>query len=159
MRKAMTILAALGLMAVALPTTALGQGNAGVDEYVENLPGPGGGDPTAGGDDSDDPGGGGPLTQAEVASLEELGSDGAAAAALAQGSGPQDANDADNAGGSRPAPSGDDDRSGAAEVLGTLTGNSDSGMGIALPILLGTTLVAALAFLLVRRSRGRPGPA
>jgi hypothetical protein len=158
MRKAMTILAALGLMAVALPTTALGQGNAGVDEYVENLPGPGGGDPTAGGGDSDDPGAG-PLTPAEVASLKELGSDGAAAAALAQGSGPQDANDADNAGGSRPASSGDDDRSGAAEVLGTLTGNSDSGMGIALPIVLGATLVAALAFLLVRRSRGRPGPA
>jgi hypothetical protein len=158
MRKAMTILAALGLVAVALPTTALGQGNAGVDEYVENLPGPGGGDPTAGGDDSDDPGGG-PLAPAEVASLEELGSDGAAAAALAQGSGPQDANDADNAGRPKPASPGDDDRSGAAEVLGTLTGNSDSGMGIALPIVLGATLVAALAFLLVRRSRGRPGPA
>jgi hypothetical protein len=158
MRKAMTIVAAIVLASVALPTTALGQGNAGVDEYVEDLPGPGGGDPTKGGDDSGDPGGG-PLAPAEVASLEELGSDGAAAAALAQGAGPRDVNHADNAGGSKPAPSGDDNRSGPAEVLGTLTGNADSGMGLAFPIVLGATLVAAVAYLLVRRTRGRSGPA
>jgi hypothetical protein len=157
MRKAMMIITALVIAPLALPTTAPGQSNGGVDEYVEELPGPGGGSPD-GGEDSVDTGDG-PLTPAQVSSLGELGSDGAAAAALAQGGGPQDGTDDKDGRGSKAAPSGDDGRSGAAEVLGTLTGNADSGTGIGLPIVLGATLIAAVAFLLVRRSRGRSGPA
>ena len=157
MRKAMTIVVTLAIAVLALPATAAGQGSPGVDEYVEELPGPGGGDPSGGGEDSGDADG--PLTPAQVTSLEELGSDGAAAAALAQGGGPQGNNHANKSGGFKPAPSGDDHRSGATKILGTLTGNADSGMGIGLPIILGAALVAAVTFLLVRRGRGRSGPA
>ena len=152
MRRSVTILVALAFASAALPSAALGQGNAGVDEYVEELPGAGGGNPGKGGDDP----GSGSLPPAAVASLEDLGSDGAAAAALAQGSGPA-GDGTRNA--NRPDPSQRDDGSGiAGDIAGTLTGSSESGMGIALPIVLVAALVAALAFLLVRHSRGRPGP-
>ncbi len=151
----MTILAALVLAPVAVPTAALGQGNAGVDEYVEELPGAGGGKPDKGGGDD---GGGGPLTPAQVTSLEELGSDGAAAAALAQGSGPRMTGRVTPATVTRRPPSVTSARASPTSWAPS-TGDSESGSGVALPIVLVAALVAAVAFLLFRRSRRRPGPA
>jgi hypothetical protein len=155
MLKAVTIMVMLALGPVAVSSTALAQNSAGVDEYVEELPGAGGGKPGPGADDSGGPGGG-PLTPAQVDSLEELGSDGAAAAALAQAGG---TGRADRAESSAPAPAEPDDDSGVAEIVGGLAGNSDAGMGVALPIILVGALAVAVASLFLRRTRRGRDPA
>jgi hypothetical protein len=154
MRRVLTIVLAAALVAVVAPSMALGQSNAGIDEYTEEVPGAGGGNPThGGGGGGEDPSTGGPLSPAEVSSLEELGADGAAAAELAQASGPRDD------GGTPGVAASPDDSSGVADVVGDLAGDSDEGIGIMLPVVLALTLLAAVGFVLVRRHGGRPGAA
>jgi len=154
----MTLLAAMALLTLGLPAVATAQGNGGVDEYEEVLPGPGGGNESSGGgDDGDDSSG--PLTPAQVSALEEQGSDGAAAAELAR----QTGSDRDRGPGGDPlSATADvpDDSSGVAEVVGDLAGGSGGGgMGIVLPIVLGAALVGAIAFVVARRRSGRADPA
>lgn len=154
----MTSLVVVALLVIPGTATAQGPGgNAGVDEYTETVPAGGGSNP------SSDPGGGGSggsgedaLTPAQVAALEEQGPDGAAAAQLAQSTGPDRASDqrsGDNSGGVSTQPSGE---SGIVGALGDAADGSESGMGVALPIILGVALLGALGFLVARRSGGTP---
>jgi hypothetical protein len=156
---------------VAVPGAAA-QDHSASDEYTENVPGVGGDSPS-----SDHTGGGGgvgggdasPLAPAVVDDLNASGADGQRAAALAEQTAPahDPANGADSANGGGSDGSGSSDRShsdsggGIGGVVDQVVGTSDSGgMGIALPIILGAALVAALLFLLARRRPpGEPGSA
>jgi len=155
-RRLMTLLAAMALLTLGLPAVATAQGNGGVDEYEEVLPGPGGGNESSGGGDEGDDSSG-PLPPAQVSALEEQGSDGAAAAELAR----QTGSDHDRGSGDPLSATADvpDDRSGVAEVVGDLAGGSGGGMGIVLPIVLVAALVGAIAFVVARRRGGRADPA
>ena len=155
MRRVLTVLIVAALGVCLPPAAALGQGG-GVDEYTEQLPGAGGGKPTSGGGDDENSTGGGPLSPAAVDSLDELGSDGTAAAELAQTSGPGTAQSPGDSGGSDAAVP--DETSGAVDV-GNLAGDSGDGVGIALPIVLALILLAAVGFVIVRRTGRRPGAA
>jgi hypothetical protein len=153
----MTIFMAAVLVALVVPAVSLGQGNAGVDEYTEEVPGAGGGKPSSGNTGGEDDPTLGPLTPAQVSALDEAGIDGTAAAALAQATGPAGG---DQGNGGTPDDLGPvDDSSGVADVVGDLAGDSESGIGIMLPIVLALTLLAAVGFVLARRHGGRPGAA
>jgi hypothetical protein len=138
-------------------------GNSSVDEYTENVPG-------AGGDTSSDhheggagggvgSSGGGGLSPQVADQLEASGSDGQAAAALAEGSTPESHGDrqhkpnhGDDAGSQGGNPAGPDSGGGIGTAVGHLVGGSDSGgMGIALPLILIGALAAAVLFLIVRK--------
>lgn len=150
MRNILTSLAVLVLLAV--PATAAAQapgGNAGVDEYTETIPGGGGSSPSA---DRDGSGPGGPLSPAQVAALEAEGADGAAAAALAQSTGPDRAQQGTERSNGEPA--GDSAGGSIPGALGDAASGSDDGMGVALPIILSLALLAALGFVVARRSGG-----
>jgi hypothetical protein len=130
-------------------------GNAGVDEYLETVPGGGGNEPL----ERDRRGG---LPAGARRKLEGLGRDGRAAAALADAGSPRSTADGRPAGaagqGAGPV-RGDvggagDGGGGVASVLGQTLG-ADDGMGVALPILLVVTLAGAAGFAVVRRGRSR----
>ncbi len=160
MRRILVITAALALLV--LPATAQAQqgGGSAADEYTEDVPGAGGNQPSSD-DDSGaaaGPSSGGGLPPSVVNDLEAQGADGAGAAKLAQSTGPDkgkgDAKDA--AASTNPGDSG----GGVGEVLNQLAGGdgeSDGGMGVALPIILGVSLLAAVTLLLLRRRGTGPG--
>jgi hypothetical protein len=75
-------------------------------------------------------------------SLEKLGPDGKGAAAVVGASAPGDLQD--QGGFASPSPTSGD------------SGDSDPGMGIALPIILALALAGALTFAVLRRRRGTP---
>ena len=148
MRRVM-VFVTVTLVAAAAPAGALAQG--GVDEYVEQFPGPGGGGDASGGDEPD-----GPLTTEQVSALEEQGADGAAVAALAEGNdGDGEPRPGDD---ERPASRSTPDDSGVTGMVSGIAGDSGEGIGIALPIALGATVIAAAAFFVVRLRGGRNGP-
>lgn len=169
MRRICTLIAATALLVSAVPAMAMAQGNAGVDEYTETVPGAGGDKPSmgGGGDGSGESSGGGPLTPSQVAALEEQGPDGAAAAGLAQSTGPDSKGTPGGkegesfAGTEAPsgAPGSDTSGSGIPGAIGDLAGGSDSGMGLVLPIVLVAALLGAVAFVIARRGGGQAGPA
>ena len=129
-------------------------GHGAIEEYTETLPGPGGDNPTG---ESTDTGTGGSLSPEQVAALEAEGSEGANAAKAAQSTGPdRKGGGSDRAG--APAPE-SDGGAGVVEVIGDLAGGDDSGMGVALPIVLGVALLGALAFVIARRGGGHTGRA
>jgi hypothetical protein len=169
MKKLAAVLVALVI--VALPAMASAQGGSGIDEYTEDVPGGGGGTPS-----NDGNGGGAPLPGASQDALQEQGTDGAAAAELAESTGPGNGSGGGGGegggtgsdSGSGPAGSptnpastggGDSSGSGIDDVVVELAGGSEDGMGILLPIILGSVLVAAVAFVLIRRGGGSPGSA
>ena len=170
----------VAVVALTLPAAAPAQDNSSVDQYTESPPsatgndGSGPGDGSTGGrNDSghNDAGGaggsgsagGGSLPPATQEALEALGPDGSAAAGLA-GDGPRAARSEDGA----KRPRGNDQgpaRAGAGveratpddgefdTVLSSLTGSGDDGLGIWLPILLGLSLLSAIALMVARRRR------
>jgi len=174
MKNFAAILAVVAMFA--FPGVAFGQGGSGADAYEENIPGGGGNTPSNdnGGQSGTD--GGSSLPEGTQGALEEQGADGAAAANLAEQTGPggngsrgdnSTGSGAGNGAGSGSSPDGEvnltpaDDKpagsssgSGIDEVVGELAGGSDDGMGILLPIILGSVLVAGVAFVLIRRSSG-----
>lgn len=175
MRKALLLVIALLGLATAVPGTAFAQDNSAIDEYTENVPNAGGderneqaGGGSGGGGDGEE--GSNPLPQGTSEELQRKGSDGGAAAALAEATAPKgsaggERSDPGAAGGDRngsstePARSGGDDGvPSVSDVVVGLAGSDSDGMGIWLPILLGAALLAALGFLAVRRFRG-PGSA
>ena len=175
MKKISTLLAVVA--ALALPGVAMGQGS-GADEYSEDIPGGGGNQPSnQNGGGSGGTGGGSTLPSGTQADLAAQGDDGAAAANLAQQTGPGEngnggksngAGSGDGAGGTGSGSSGDvnlapadsdSSGSGIGGVVADLAGGSDDGMGLLLPIILGSVLVAAVAFVLFRRGGGSPGSA
>ena len=160
----------------------MGQGS-GADEYTEDIPGGGGNNPSnqnngGSGSGSDGTGSGSTLPSGTQADLAAQGDDGAAAANLAQQTGPggngngngaksNGAGSGDGAGAGSgsggdvnltPADS-DSSGSGVGDVVADLAGGSDDGMGLLLPIILGSVLIAAVAFVLIRRGGGSPGSA
>jgi hypothetical protein len=154
--KRVAFLLASGLCAaLVLPASAVAQsstlppGNSGIDQYQENVPGPGG-DKAIGQSGADDEGGGGggALSPAD----EGGGGGGALSPALERklaARGPAGKAVADAVAATAPG------RLVGEEVPG---GSSGSGMGIALPIILVSTLLAAVAFLLARRRGGGAKP-
>ena len=117
MHKAFTIfVACLAVGLLSVPASALGQGS-GVDVYDEDVPGGNGGNNAGGNQGSDDGGGtstGVPtLTQGQEAALAEQGADGAAAANLANETGPGNAKGGDGAAGSGSGSRRDRDRRGS----------------------------------------------
>jgi hypothetical protein len=161
-------LALFGLLAIASPAAAnheaIPPDNSGVGQYTENVPGAGGDKP------SDDLGGSGaggsgsgssgsdaglpPRTADALDSLASKGPVGAAAAGLARAGASDNAQGAGAGGAGSPGSAGEDDGSFLGEIFGQLTGSDSDGMGIALPIILGASLVAALGLLVARRRRG-----
>lgn len=126
-------------------------GNSGVNQYTETLPGPGGNEPTSGiGGKANGGGGRTPakvLGHANAAQLEALGPEGRAAAQLAAESAPESVTRQPNGKESNSSGS-----SGAGQILGQLTGSSDSGgMGLLLPLLIAMAVVGAAAYVLGRR--------
>ena len=138
------------------PTVASAQGPGGSDEYVEQLPGAGGDQPSQNSaEDGEDPETAEPLAPAAEEALDEQGADGNAAAELAQATGPDGGGDSAEGGGSE---SGSGGGSGLPDVVGNVAGEADdSGMGVLLPLVIGGTVVAALAFVIVRRRRRHAG--
>lgn len=131
-------------------------GNSGANQYTETLPGPGGNEPTSGiGDKANGGGGRTPakvLGHANAAQLEALGPEGRAAAQLAAESAPESAIGQPRGTGSNPQASNPSGSSGVNQILGQLTGSSDSGgMGVLLPLLIAMTVVGAAAYALGRR--------
>lgn len=171
------ISAAVALVTAGLAMTAppaIAQDNAGIDEYSENVPNAGGDHQPSGGDDRGDgvgAGGGDDRDQGQGAAIpagaadefQAAGSDGQAAAALAQQTAPTDdggrrgrpatGSDAGTGDAGGPATERSDGNGGVGGVVDRLVGTSsdDGGMGVVLPIILAATLLGALAFLAARR--------
>lgn len=127
-------------------------GNSGASQYTETLPGPGGDVPTG-----EAKGGASPakaLGASNAARLEALGTAGRAAARLAAETAPGRADGHRGAG-----PGGAENPSGTpalSQILGQVTGSSDSGgMGLLLPLLIALAAVAAAALVLIRRRMAR----
>jgi hypothetical protein len=156
-----------------LPGAALAQentlappGNGAIDEYSETLPAPGGGQPTdrPGGQGAPGGVGGSSVVPAPVQRrLRRSGPDGAQAAAVAELTAP--------GGGGGPAAGSRKPRGGHGAVRGETAespapagasipsqveralGGSDGGMGAALPVILGLSLVVAVGAGVARRRR------
>lgn len=150
MRTPTAIAVLLALLLLAVPAAAqqvnAPPGNAGVDEYLETVPGAGGNRPSDAGADRS------PLTPGARSELERQGADGRAAAELAEREGP-----AADKGSAKPAPvqslPQDDADDGLLGALGSAATGSDDGMGIWLPLLLVLSAVAALAAVVFQRRR------
>jgi hypothetical protein len=166
MRKLPLILA-LGAL-IAFPQYASAQANSGIDQYEENLPGAGGDRSTGGGGTGSGGSGDGSAGSGLDAGSAGFGSSLRAEEAGAGGRSGGQQPGADSNAGSRHGL--DDDVSsvsaqqgpGLGNSVGTVENTSDGGgMGIALPIILGASLVGALAFLVARRLRakGQASPA
>lgn len=165
--RALAVIAACVAVLVA-PVQALGQetvappGNSGVDEYLETVPGADGNRPARGQD-----GGTGNRDSVDAGTrkqLESAGDDGRAAADLAAagsasddagstGTGGSDSGSGSKSGGRQVDPTASADPVVPAVISRTVSGD-EGGMGTALPLILGATLLAAVAFVLGRR-RGR----
>lgn len=151
MTRALVLILALCLalpaaaVAAKAPQTNAPPGNAGIDEYLETVPGASGNHrPTPPGQQ----GGGGGLTPSQRAKLDRLGPDGRTLA-----------NAVDSTSSSATTPkktqitaTGSDGRSPLAELLNTITGSDGgSGMGVLLPGILVAALLAAIVAVLLRR--------
>ena len=177
MRRFPSIAAALLLIAAVLPAAALAQGNSAIDQYTEQVPGAGGDKPSAGGrEDSGDSGGGAegsgqPLPDDISQALQARGSDGGAAAALAQATAPQEAeglgpgsegsNGQGETGATATRPeSSSGGRPSAGDVVGGVTGGDADrgGMGVWLSVILATTFLAAIVLGIARLRRGPSEP-
>ncbi len=165
------LLVALLAVGLVLPAAALAQDNSAIDEYTESVPGAGGDHPShdqGGGGSGGGGDGGASLPQSNADALESEGAAATAAANLAEATAPDrpagagsvrdpGANESASSSGGE---SQDDAGQGApsiGDVVGGVTGGSDSdGLGIWLLVILGATLVAAIALALARWRRG-PG--
>jgi hypothetical protein len=174
MRKQALIIFALGAL-VALPQSAFAQTNPGIEQYEENAPTAGGDRPSSGGQTGT--GGGGDGSGSGSAGTGSVDSGGSTASGTASGDAnagaagaPSDASGSRQGDGSR-----QDTRQGTPEAVTSAAAEQGSspvrplgaeedspdegGMGVALPIVLAASLVAALAFVVARRMRGRHAPA
>jgi hypothetical protein len=163
-----TLLVALLLALPSAAQAAQGTppGNSAVDQYLENVPGAGGNHPSG---NQPGGGGGGGLSPGARHALAAQGPAGVAAANLAGATAPRHSGTAGKAakgsdrGAKQPGKHGGDQGS-AADTGGSpfknavdrVVGGGDSGggMGIALPIILGSSLLGALLLLFLRRRGG-----
>ena len=181
------VLAALAALPT-IASAQSGAPESGVGEYTENIPGAGGNQPENGGGQGGSGGSGGSgqggsgeaapggtatdtgLPPEVVNEFEQQGADGAAAAALAQSTSPSGSNQGAGQPGSGGQAAGDagqissgDGQGGVGgvveKIVGVNSASQSDGMGIALPVILGSSLLAALLFLFVRRRGLGPGNA
>jgi opacity protein-like surface antigen len=130
-------------------------GVSGANQYTETLPGPGGNEPTGGGAAHNPKSAAKALGEGNAQRLEALGPEGRAAARLAT-QGAADGKGNSSPQGHRALNSAGDGSGAAGQVLGNLSGTSDSGgMGALLPLLILAAAVAAVAFLVTRRRSGQ----
>jgi hypothetical protein len=165
MRKLPLLVALAGLIAFPPHALALPEGNSGVDQYLENVPGAGGDRPSDGGGKGSGGGGSGgsSLPPGARSALDARGPIGAAVADLAEATAPS-RNGGDGAAGGARSGQGQDDGvaltaesdegSGLGNVLDTIFGGLGGGMGIVLPLILAAGLAAAVLVFLARRRRG-----
>ena len=158
-----TIVTMISLAALLLPVTAAAQGNAGGDQYTENVPTADGQTPSADIDSSGGSGDGGDssepvapttaaptetgtLSEDTTAGLGKKGKDGDAVARLSEATAPKN----DSAGGADSSYKidTDDDRKSAQTAA---TSSGPGGLGIGLPIFLALSLLAALAVRFFRK--------
>jgi hypothetical protein len=168
-------LAFLALLAtLLLPAVAGAQGNAGIDQYTETPPtadgesdgaafgasGNGGG---SGSGAEGEGGGGEPLPADTRDALESLGSDGAAAADIAEATAPSSGSGAD--GGERGGfeasrPTGEGSGGGSGDGIGgvvdALAGSDSEGLGVTLPLILLLSLLGVLGLVVSRSRTGDP---
>jgi hypothetical protein len=158
----LTAVLALPASAVALP-----EGNSGIEEYIENVPGAGGDRPSdggganGGGSGGDQPSGGSPLSPDARAALEDQGGSGAAAADLAAATAPSPAELAGGGTNGRASSGGDGGDAAASartgtgidHVVGAAVGHPEGGMGIAFPIILAAVLLATVLGVVARHRR------
>jgi hypothetical protein len=153
MARLLTVLAALALLLPGAasaqdPVTNAPPGNSAIDEYLETVPGATGdvrpGAPT----DS------GALPSAQRAALERLGPDGRLLADIVEATGGKPAANGKQGATAAPAAAEEGGRSPlAATVTAALGGDDESGLGLALPLLLLASLAGAIALaILWRRS-------
>jgi hypothetical protein len=160
--RACFVVSLIALLVAALPagtasakTGKAPPGQSGVDEYVESLPS------SDGSTGSDTGSGGGSrrgLSPAAARRLAQQGPDGKAVAALtaATGSAPRHRPAEPGGAADRDVASGGD-QGFISGIASALTGGSSGGMGIALPIILGVTLLGAAVIGVVRFRAGRGG--
>jgi len=173
MRRASLLLITLLAIAASPAGPAWAQDNSAIDEDTEEVPHPGGNEPSPGGNEpsqggnepSGEQGSGGSgaggsgsqplLPPSSAENLESKGGAGATAAELAVATAPERSGSGEEgAGGARGGESGGGLPS-VGEVVGGVTSDSDSGgLGIWLPIILGTALLAAVVVMLLRRRGG-----
>ncbi len=129
---------------------------AAVDEYTEMIPGADGDKPSRHldnqGSGSDSPA----LPPKVARRLERLGPDGAAVARIAEATGPRIDREGRSKNDSSDAADVDGDAGGDSPIralVADVIGGSDDGLGPMLPVILGLSLLAALAFALLRRRR------
>ncbi len=173
----MRLMAAFVLMlALVLPGAAAAQrsiappGNSGVDEYRETVPQADGNHPSDGPDGAGRGGDGGQslgdggqsLSGAQLRLLRAQGRDGAAAAAVAEATGPADGRggpDKGAAGAAKDLPTGAGEQSYGASgslwdaLVTPFTGSDPSGMGPVLPLVLVLAALASVSALVVRRRK------
>lgn len=162
MRILIALIATVALAALTPPLAAAS--GSGIDQYVEQVPGAGG-NHTTGGGPGGGPGGGsngpssGSLPSATAQALNSQGSVGRAAAAVAAGSAPSKAHRQANGGTKNKHKHAQAGPGGAGGVSPTGSGLVTSGgptdIGIVLPLILGMSLLAALALAILRRDGGR----
>jgi hypothetical protein len=139
-------------------------GNSEADQYTETIPGacgnhrPNPGNPAGSSSGAVPPNGAVPART--VARLESLGQAGRNAAALAQANAPAGTRGQASREGANPASAGEAGEdggalSGVSKALGGGSGGGE-GMGLALPLVLAGTLLAGLAYWLMRRRRAGP---
>ena len=146
--------AVLVALLLALPSVAQAQGpppgNSALDQYQENVPGAGGNQPSSGANG----GGGSALSPSAQQALADQGPAGVAAASVAGATAPKKAAKAggNEGSGSATGTGGSPINNAVDRVVGG--GDSGDGMGVALPIILGSSLLGALLLLALRRRGG-----
>jgi hypothetical protein len=163
--KRWALILTLGAVSLALPGQVLAAsiappGKAGADQYFETLPSSGGNVAPPAGAGGNGGSSSGALARigngrAGASGLAHLGPDGTAAAALAVATAPTPAPRRGH--GAGPAGASGAGASTASALTHVLTGSDSGGLGIVLPLLLATSVVAALGLAGARlRRRGDP---
>jgi hypothetical protein len=138
----LVFLALTGSSAMASPRQIAPPGNAGVNQYLENVPAAGGNRPSASVHSSGVSSSPSASVRRSLAALAHLGGEGSRAAGAAKAGIPRRA----KAGGG-----GSGENTGAA--IARAVGGSDGGMGVILPVILVAVALAAALAVVVRKRR------
>jgi hypothetical protein len=166
-RRVSLTLSLVVLLALTASPAARGSDNSAVDQYTENVPGAGGDHPSGGGGSGGGGSGGGgsggqsTLSPAAKRDLQAQGPIGSKTARLAEATAPRGVGAGGKGNGAGKAAGGQGQGSahgtggsGLGNTVDHAVGGGDpGGLGVAFPIILGSSLLAALAFLVLRWRR------
>jgi hypothetical protein len=146
----------LALPAEALAITLAPPGKSGADQYFETIPNPAGNaaPPSSGGTNGSSAALG-RSGRAGAARLSHLGKDGRSAAALAAATAPSSAGSVRHG---AQATAGSQGKSPFSGITDALAGTDSGGLGVVLPLLLGTSLILGLALIISRARRQHEPP-